>query len=289
MKYSYQQSLQHMLIPYIISGVLWIPLSKFVETFYQDQLISQFIVDLIATFIVFVQSILIKNSSIYDPYWHIIPMYFTAYWCFDCKTWWPILVCFFYCIKQDISYFRFWPGLTYEDFRYEEFKNKINNSFVYWVFSLVSFHIYPTIIVYLGYIPLYYTIKETQEHNILYEIGLIISIIAVIIQWIADYQLYPYRTKQIKGDCEIGLWKYCRHPNYFGECLFWWGMYIAVLSYGMQYWYWGVGALGIQIMFLAYSIPNMEQHLLKKRPSYKKYQSEVSCFIPWFRKNSKTN
>lgn len=52
-------------------------------------------------------------------------------------------------------------GLTYEDFRYEEFKNKINNSFIYWIFSLIAFHIYPTIIVYLGYIPLYYTIKET--------------------------------------------------------------------------------------------------------------------------------
>lgn len=129
---------------------------------------------------------------------------------------------------------------------------------------------------------------ETSERNdLVFYAGIATSLLSVLIQFIADWQLYPYRTKQKKGDCDEGIWRYCRHPNYFGECFFWWGQYIAALSYGLRYYWTGIGALGVQLMFVLYSIPSMEKHLVEKRPSYRKYQQEVSCFFPWFRKASK--
>jgi len=50
--------------------------------------------------------------------------------------------------------------------------------------------------------------------------------------------------------------------------MFWWGLYIMVLAFGIEYWYTIIGALIMQLLFLCYSIPVMEKHVLKKRPKY---------------------
>lgn len=50
--------------------------------------------------------------------------------------------------------------------------------------------------------------------------------------------------------------------------MFWWGIYIMVLAFGIQYWFTIIGALIMQLLFLCYSIPVMENHILKKRPKY---------------------
>lgn len=76
----------------------------------------------------------------------------------------------------------------------------------------------------------------------------------------------------------MGLWRYSRHPNYFGECLYWCGLYVCGVSAGHHLQFWG--ALSILGLFLGYSIPDMERHLLEKRASYKDYQRRVSSFIP---------
>lgn len=77
--------------------------------------------------------------------------------------------------------------------------------------------------------------------------------------------------RQVKGNCEVGLWRYSRHPNYFGECMYWWGLYIMALSYGTTYLWTAIGAIAIQALFLSFSIPNMEEHLISSRPTYASY------------------
>ena len=63
-------------------------------------------------------------------------------------------------------------------------------------------------------------------HNPIVLIGLFIAIFGLSYETIADYTLYQFKKKQ-KGLCNIGVWKYSRHPNYFGEMIFWWGLYLA--------------------------------------------------------------
>jgi len=92
----------------------------------------------------------------------------------------------------------------------------------------------------------------------------------VIIEAVADEQLYPYRTKIKDKYIDVGLWRYSRHPNYFGEIAFWWGLYIAALGADAQEnWWTGVGALSINALFYFYSIPSMEKRTLSRRKGYR--------------------
>ena len=85
----------------------------------------------------------------------------------------------------------------------------------------------------------------------------------------ADLQLYPWRYKKTSEIIDFGLWRYSRHPNYFGECVYWWGAFINALAYGTDLWFTIIGPVIIQAVFVTYSIPVMEKHLIAKRPIYK--------------------
>jgi steroid 5-alpha reductase family enzyme len=64
-------------------------------------------------------------------------------------------------------------------------------------------------------------------------VGLVISVLGIIIEGVADMQQFNFRNNPANKDhwTNIGLWKYSRHPNYFGEMLMWWGLFIYILPY----------------------------------------------------------
>ena len=70
------------------------------------------------------------------------------------------------------------------------------------------------------------------EFELLELIGFPIAVFGLLFETIGDYQLYKFK-RQKENDHRIlmtGLWKYTRHPNYFGEATFWWGLFIAICS-----------------------------------------------------------
>ena len=111
-------------------------------------------------------------------------------------------------------------------------------------------------------------------------IGIAISAIGVAGETIADAQLRRFK-KTSRGVCDVGLWAYSRHPNYFFEWLVW----VGYGAYGLAYPY-GWIALGGQAVILASiwkvtGIPATEaQALRSKGDAYRTYQARVSPFIP---------
>ena len=108
---------------------------------------------------------------------------------------------------------------------------------------------------------------------------------------------YLFR-KNSKGVCNIGLWRYSRHPNYFAEWLVWTGLVIAtvpswlLLKNTAELPVWvvlGLGSIGASIMmyitlvYLTGAKP-AEFYSVKKRVEYKSYQEKTSMFFPWFPK-----
>ena len=75
------------------------------------------------------------------------------------------------------------------------------------------------------------------------------------------------------------MWKYSRHPNYYGEILFWWGLFVyAATNYNfLSLIFWPVS---MTLMFLYISIPWIEKKILSTRPEYKEYQKNVSILLP---------
>jgi steroid 5-alpha reductase family enzyme len=81
-----------------------------------------------------------------------------------------------------------------------------------------------------------------------------------------------------------GLWAYTRHPNYFGECLMWWGLFVVALAAPQNIWT-VVGPVTITVLLLKVSgVALLEKRVVETRPKYKDYMESTSAFIPWFPK-----
>jgi len=107
---------------------------------------------------------------------------------------------------------------------------------------------------------------------------------------ISDYQLAKFKeNKENKGKvCEVGLWNYSRHPNYFFEWSYWWSY--VILSFGRKHW-WITLLAPFTMLFLIFKVTGIsateEQALATKGEQYRNYQKTTSTFIPWFKKNNK--
>ncbi|MEO8206121.1 MAG: DUF1295 domain-containing protein [Chthoniobacterales bacterium] len=120
-------------------------------------------------------------------------------------------------------------------------------------------------------------------------IGFAIWIVAICGEAIADYQLHQFRMRpESRGHtCQIGLWHYSRHPNYFFEWLIWVAYFLFALASP-----WGWITLYCPLLMLYFllrvtGIPATEAHAVKSRgEEYRKYQRTTSGFIPWFPKKS---
>jgi steroid 5-alpha reductase family enzyme len=76
------------------------------------------------------------------------------------------------------------------------------------------------------------------------------------------------------------LWKYSRHPNYLGEISTWWGLFIFAVASGCSWWWTGIGAVAITVMFIFASIPLMEERMLATRTDYAEYRNRVPSLLP---------
>jgi steroid 5-alpha reductase family enzyme len=113
----------------------------------------------------------------------------------------------------------------------------------------------------------------------------LVTLSAIVIEATADLQMRRFRRDlpSKRGPIPPGLWSRSRHPNYFGEVLFWWGLFLFVpLAYpGFRLVI--LGPLLILGLFLGVSIPLMERHLIAGHPEYAAYRRRVaSPFVPWF-------
>lgn len=81
-----------------------------------------------------------------------------------------------------------------------------------------------------------------------------------------------------------GLWRYSRHPNYFGEVVMWWGLFVLALS---APWGWlaMIGPLTITVLILFVSGIPMTEKLMENNPEFARYKQGTSIFIPWFPKS----
>jgi len=116
--------------------------------------------------------------------------------------------------------------------------------------------------------------------NMLDCIGTAGYIMGFIIENIADYQLYRF-TSNSAHDGQImkeGLWRYSRHPNYFGESVMWWSLYL--IAFSVPYGFLTIGApITIYLTLRYFSAPLIEKKLANN-PDYQEYQARTNMFIP---------
>jgi len=118
------------------------------------------------------------------------------------------------------------------------------------------------------------------ELSFLSYLGLIVWLIGFYFEAIGDWQLKKH-LKKSGGIMKLGLWKYTRHPNYFGEATMWWGIYLMALPIS---WWSIISPLFITWLLLKVSgIPMLEKKW-EGNKEYEKYKKVTNAFFPKFRK-----
>lgn len=128
--------------------------------------------------------------------------------------------------------------------------------------------------------------------------GVLVWLCAYLVESTADAQKMQFVAKHKGKVCNVGLWKYSRHPNYFGEWMVWTGLVLASVPSWLAlqpliatpiWLVLGVGALGasamlyLTLVYLTGAVP-AEYFSVKKRPEYADYQRRTNRFFPWFPK-----
>lgn len=252
-------------------------------------IISTLVADIVATLVVWLFGIILKNSSVYDPYWSVIPIAIALFWMIYTDTAIRIVEILFLAafsiwgIRLTYNWIKRWRGLEHQDWRYTMLKKR---SPKFWFFTnLVGINLMPTLIVFICMVPVYYGITAQKGFNIITIVGFLVCMGAVAIQAISDKQMDDFRQRNPGTEnIDSGLWKYSRHPNYFGEVMFWWGIYIIQLSVIPRLWFTIIGPVVMTVLFMFISIPMMERHIISSRPGYSDYRQKVSRLIPWIRK-----
>ena len=253
--------------------------------------ITIFIADIGATLVIYTFSRIFQNTSFYDPYWSLAPLVIALYlvlliaseYADTARQIAVIILLSIWGLRLTYNWASQWQGLNHEDWRYTHYRNKTKRWF--WLLDLVGLEMMPTFIVFLACLSLYPALAVGENPFGMFDFAAVaITAAAIAIEVIADRQLRIFKRESSQSDVIMsqGLWAYSRHPNYFGEVLFWWGLYIFALAADAGYWWVIIGPLSMTVLFVTVSIPLMERRNLEKRPGYESYQKRVSALIPWF-------
>ena len=195
------------------------------------------VADAAATAVVFAFSLRYDNSSVYDAYWSLAPIPIALYWATlnpdgpEVRQLLALLLVVLWGVRLTANWVARWRGMNDEDFRYREIRERTGRW--YWPASLFSIHLMPTAWVFLGLLPLYPALaRPAPGFGALDALAAAVTSVAIAIETVADLQLRRFlrARRDREAVLDTGLWALSRHPNYFGEVLFWWGLFLFGLA-----------------------------------------------------------
>jgi len=257
--------------------------------------------DLMATLVVYLFSRLLKNSSYYDPYWSVVPAVLALYWLLAAtggadlrallaelssgtiRALVMIALVWYWAVRLTVNWVRRWRGLGDEDWRYVQLKGRAGRAG--WLIDLVGIQLFPTVQVFLGSLAIFAVMMEIGSAARLFGlvdvIGIIVIIGAILLETVADRQLIQFRRSGHEAGqiLESGLWGVVRHPNYLGEILFWWGLWILSLA-GSPVWWTLIGPVSMTALFALISVPMMDRHLENRYAGYRQHKKNTAALLP---------
>lgn len=167
-----------------------------------------------------------------------------------------------------------------EDKRYQQMREGRGDAF--WWQSLYSIFWLQAGLLWVISAPLFGAIVSDVPLGAWDVAGALFFAVGLSFEAVADSQLARFKDDPAnKGEVlDTGLWRYSRHPNYFGETVLWWGLYLFAVGAG-QHWT-VVGPLLITFLLLKVSgVTMLEENLKSSRPGYEEYVKRTSTFVPW--------
>jgi steroid 5-alpha reductase family enzyme len=173
-----------------------------------------------------------------------------------------------------------------EDPRYGSWRRASGESF--WIISLFKVFLLQALFLWVIALAVQYGQIPAQPAHLTWLdfLGVIIWLIGFGFESVSDWQLARFKADAANRGkvMDRGLWAYSRHPNYFGESVVWWGIFLIALSTPNSGWT-VISPLVITAVLLKMTgIPLMEKTIVDTRPGYRDYSRRTPAFIPWFPK-----
>lgn len=176
-----------------------------------------------------------------------------------------------------------------EDRRYAAMREKHGARF--WWVSLFTVFGLQGAVMWVVALPLVVGIAESVDApaiKTLHLFGVGVWLVGMVFEAGGDWQLAKFKANpENKGQVlNRGLWRYTRHPNYFGDFLVWWGHWLVSLASASQIWT-VVSPLVMSALLMKFSgVGLLEHDIADRRPDYAEYKRRTRTFFPWWPKPS---
>ncbi len=165
-----------------------------------------------------------------------------------------------------------------EDRRYQAIRARNEPNFP--LKSLYLIFVLQAVLAWLVSLPLLAALASPREWSPLDSVGAAIAIAGLLFEGVSDQQLASFKADAAnKGQVmDRGLWRYTRHPNYFGEFCVWWGFFVMALPAG---WWSVLSPIVMSVLLLKVSgVGLLEKDIGERRPAYRDYIARTPAFFP---------
>jgi steroid 5-alpha reductase family enzyme len=232
-------------------------------------------------------SLALKNSSIVDIFWGT--GFVIANWVYFALTpegfllrkWLVGILVTIWGLR--LSLYILWRNWGKpEDYRYQAWRKEAGSK--WWWQSFFRVFLLQGFLMWIISTPLLAAQRgETPTHLILFDVlGVVVWVIGFFFEAAGDFQLAHFKANPAnKGKVmDRGVWRFTRHPNYFGDAAQWWGFYLISAFAGG--WWTIFSPILMTLFLLRVSGVALLEKTLETRPGYKEYIEKTSAFIPWF-------
>jgi steroid 5-alpha reductase family enzyme len=167
-----------------------------------------------------------------------------------------------------------------EDQRYAAMRKRVGDGFVVW--SLFNIFLVQGFLVLVVSLPLQFAATGESAIGATVIPGVALYLVGLAFESIGDAQLAAFKADpDSRGKVmDRGLWRYTRHPNYFGDFCIWWGIWLVALTAGGTWWT-AIGPIVMSTLLIRVSGKGLlEKSIGKRRPGYDEYVRRTSGFFP---------
>jgi steroid 5-alpha reductase family enzyme len=226
-----------------------------------------------------------RDSSIIDPFWSLLFFGVTIFYLLNLennslsnRAWIIVVLVSIWAFRLFLHLIvRNWS--KEEDYRYQSFRKQWGKN--YWWGSYFQVFLLQAILAWLISTTIGMGMVSIKPLAFLDYLAVVVWIIGFFFEAVGDYQLVRFKAEpENKGKLlTSGLWKYTRHPNYFGDAACWWSYGLLALSGG--YFFGIAGSLIMTYLLLNVSgVSLLERSLGKTKPGYEDYMRKTSAFLP---------
>lgn len=232
-------------------------------------------------------SVLWRDSSIVDPCWgfgFVVAVWLTALQSVSWQSRSILLLTMVSIWGLRLTAYLAWRNHgKEEDYRYRQMREHHGARF--WYVSLFTIFWLQAILLWFISLPLQATLVGSADNSTVLSwldmTGIALWFVGMIFESVGDLQLAKFKANPNNAGkvMDRGLWRYTRHPNYFGDFCVWWGFYLVAVAGGAA-WTLASPALMSFLLIRVSGVRLLEKTISDRRPAYRDYMQQTNAFFP---------